>query len=100
MVQGGRLADGADQTTFGTVNPRSITAELTGVNGHEEARADRHEISGSVDIKIPDVWSLKTGGGCPDLSSTAPRTRPPDLIVQGVCTRGTRASTGMRLSRQ
>jgi hypothetical protein len=33
------------------------------VNGHEESRAGGHEISGSVDIKIPDVWSLKTGGG-------------------------------------
>ena len=39
------------------------TCEPRGVNGHEEARAGGHEISGSVDIKIPDVWSLKTGCG-------------------------------------
>ena len=34
-----------------------------GVNGHEEVRAGGHEISGSVDVKVPDVRSLKTGGG-------------------------------------
>ncbi|MFD5330206.1 hypothetical protein [Streptomyces sp. NPDC127092] len=33
----------------------SANSEDTAVNGHEEVRAGGHEISGSVDIKIPDV---------------------------------------------
>ncbi|MDT2006940.1 DUF3224 domain-containing protein [Rhodococcus opacus] len=39
VIQHGGLADGADQTTFGTVIPHSGTAELTGLSGHAtEAR--------------------------------------------------------------
>ena len=42
---------------------KAVTAIVALVNGHEEVRAGGHEISGSVDVKIPDVRSLKTGGG-------------------------------------
>lgn len=39
VIQHGGLADGADQTTFGTVIPHSGTAELTGLSCHAtEAR--------------------------------------------------------------
>jgi len=34
VIQHGGLADGPDQTTFGTVIPHSGTAELTGLSGH------------------------------------------------------------------
>jgi hypothetical protein len=43
--------------------PAPLTIIPESVNGREEVRAGGHEISGSVDIKLPDVWSLKTGGG-------------------------------------
>ena len=39
VIQHGGVADGADQTTFGTVIPHSGTAELTGLSGRAtEAR--------------------------------------------------------------
>ena len=34
VIQHGGLADGPDQTMFGTVIPHSGTAELTGLSGH------------------------------------------------------------------
>ncbi|HEY3503426.1 MAG TPA: DUF3224 domain-containing protein [Actinocatenispora sp.] len=34
VIQHGGLADGEDQSTFGTIVPRSGTAELVGLSGH------------------------------------------------------------------